>query len=114
MVPFHFLSWYQIISLLKTDPVQPGLLARHLNVAHRQPPRLLSLSGGIDSSATATIVHSMTRLVVAACQSSPTKAADPIVLADVRRLAQCGDDYVPVGAGLAQLSLVLRRAADAL
>ncbi|KAJ1922465.1 glutamine-dependent NAD(+) synthetase [Coemansia sp. S100] len=50
----------------------------------------LPLSGGIDSCATAVIVHSMCRLVVEACQRGDTQ-----VLADVR--CMCGEDseYVP-------------------
>lgn len=43
----------------------------------------LPLSGGIDSCATAVIVHSMTRLVVTACNASPPNKQ---VLEDVRRM----------------------------
>ncbi|KAG7571260.1 hypothetical protein FFLO_00772 [Filobasidium floriforme] len=52
----------------------------------------LPLSGGIDSCATACIIHSMTRLVVEACQKG-----DPIVIADVRRITgeEPGSTYVP-------------------
>ncbi|KAJ2899453.1 glutamine-dependent NAD(+) synthetase [Coemansia aciculifera] len=46
----------------------------------------LPLSGGIDSCATAVIVHSMCRLVVAACQRG-----DAQVLADVRRMCATDD-----------------------
>ena len=49
---------------------------------------LLPLSGGIDSCATAVIVHSMCRLVHA--------SRDAQVLADVRRIAGAGDEWVPV------------------
>lgn len=52
----------------------------------------LPLSGGIDSCATACIIHSMTRLVVKDCQEG-----DAEVIADVRRI--CGEgpdsDYIP-------------------
>lgn len=52
----------------------------------------LPLSGGIDSCATATIVHSMCRLVVAACQKG-----DRIVIEDARRIAGEAPDsaYIP-------------------
>ncbi|KAJ2556404.1 glutamine-dependent NAD(+) synthetase, partial [Coemansia sp. RSA 1836] len=56
----------------------------------------LPLSGGIDSCATAVIVHSMCRLVVEACQRG-----DIQVLADVRRMCASGDnggEYVPASA----------------
>jgi NAD+ synthase (glutamine-hydrolysing) len=52
----------------------------------------LPLSGGIDSCATATIVHSMCRLVVKDCEEG-----DKLVIADARRI--CGEapdsDWIP-------------------
>ncbi|KAJ1883424.1 glutamine-dependent NAD(+) synthetase, partial [Kickxella alabastrina] len=54
----------------------------------RQGGFFLPLSGGIDSCSTALIVHSMCRLVVAACARG-----DPQVLSDVRRCT--GSDIVP-------------------
>ncbi|KAK9474090.1 uncharacterized protein V1510DRAFT_361679 [Dipodascopsis tothii] len=51
----------------------------------------LPLSGGIDSCATATIVHSMCRLVVAACAEGKAQ-----VIEDARRAAGvAGSEYVP-------------------
>lgn len=50
----------------------------------------LPLSGGIDSCATAVIVHLMCRLVVAAC-----RAGDRQVLEDVQRICQQGSDWAP-------------------
>ncbi|KAJ2743790.1 glutamine-dependent NAD(+) synthetase [Coemansia sp. BCRC 34301] len=52
----------------------------------------LPLSGGIDSCATAVIVHSMCRLVVEACHQG-----DAQVIADVRKVCGLGDtdEYVP-------------------
>ncbi|KAJ2493545.1 glutamine-dependent NAD(+) synthetase [Coemansia sp. RSA 2050] len=54
----------------------------------------LPLSGGIDSCATAVIVHSMCRLVVEACQQGNAQA-----IADVRRVCgESGGEYVPASA----------------
>ncbi|XP_046671791.1 glutamine-dependent NAD(+) synthetase isoform X2 [Homalodisca vitripennis] len=49
----------------------------------------LPLSGGVDSSAVACIVHSMCRMVVSACAAGDTQ-----VLADVRKMV-CDAEYVP-------------------
>ena len=57
---------------------------------------LLPLSGGIDSCATAMIVHSMCRIVHAACTDDATPAATrEQVLSDVRRIAQHDAPWVP-------------------
>ncbi|KAK2463654.1 hypothetical protein APHAL10511_004405 [Amanita phalloides] len=55
----------------------------------------LPLSGGIDSCATAVIVHSMCRLVV-----EKARAGDSLVIADARRIVgeQNNSDYVPTDA----------------
>ncbi|TIA90965.1 hypothetical protein E3P99_01305 [Wallemia hederae] len=58
----------------------------------------LALSGGIDSCASATIVSSMCRQVVKACQEGVlTSAQEQQVIADVRRITGEPDDstYVP-------------------
>ncbi|KAF7277740.1 NAD synthetase [Rhynchophorus ferrugineus] len=53
----------------------------------------LPLSGGIDSSSTAVIVHSMCRLIVENVQ----KCGDPKILSDVRRIV-ADTEYIPKSA----------------
>ncbi|KAG0681095.1 Glutamine-dependent NAD(+) synthetase [Kluyveromyces marxianus] len=50
----------------------------------------LPLSGGIDSCATAMIVHSMCRLVV-----QEASAGNEQVIKDARKIARMGDDWIP-------------------
>ncbi|KAL3234872.1 Glutamine-dependent NAD(+) synthetase [Nakaseomyces bracarensis] len=50
----------------------------------------LPLSGGIDSCATAMIVHSMCRLVHTACHEG-----NELVLSDVRRITRSPEDWIP-------------------
>ncbi|CAI4940001.1 BBT_HP_G0012110.mRNA.1.CDS.1 [Saccharomyces cerevisiae] len=50
----------------------------------------LPLSGGIDSCATAMIVHSMCRLVTDAAQNGNEQ-----VIKDVRKITRSGDDWIP-------------------
>ncbi|AAS54848.1 AGR358Wp [Eremothecium gossypii ATCC 10895] len=53
----------------------------------------LPLSGGIDSCATAVIVHSMCRMVVKEASEGNLQ-----VIADARRLARASDDWIPTDA----------------
>lgn len=50
----------------------------------------LPLSGGIDSCATAMIIHSMCRLVHKACHEG-----NDLVLKDIRRITRSPDDWIP-------------------
>ncbi|KAJ2520850.1 glutamine-dependent NAD(+) synthetase [Coemansia sp. RSA 1939] len=94
---------YSAVPTMPIDPVRLHEPAEEINLGpacwlwdylrrSNQGGFFLPLSGGIDSCATAVIVHSMCRLVVSACQRG-----DAQTVADVRRIV--GDDsYMPQSA----------------